>query len=775
MMEGWSAIDKVMPFTHAVGRVSDGKGSAILIALPEKKSPHSAGGGGNSLKSGSEAETSGERYLKPMGLLLTTSFVMSECETAMDSTVTFMEKPVAGTAIQLGREPRPFSVCVRADQKFVSSVKPKKKLKSWKEKDYSTLPDYILYSELSRMMEEEEGEEEIGYSMVYVDMEPVESSDTFFPSAEGSSGMGSSTQKVKTGHTAAGNPTNAVDGLHLIKPLPLPLLVSRIPPINVGDAHLMVTHINGLEQSYVALKVVAVYPDYCEYESGSILCDFSSGGAVFDMQGNFIGLQHQCNTECIALRTHSIVRHLFQSDLLGLCCCPISDLPLAIMEAGGVSEKQRADMFNEPFGILQSSYLMDVGDKGGHLINYKDIERVRARGEVGSLSPSRVPSFEEVYQEFFSNTFDSLLHMLFAFWYNSPLTRKILDNIIDRKYALRHPEVATAGGIGIIMEVLDSHPEDEALVEKCLAALTLLCLHFSNLSVFIQVNGILTVMEALRMYLHHTTILQWGVHCLMCATDPSQSSAPSKSVDLFLRSNGLELLTYALKRHGRTNSNLCSWIGALLNNVLISNTAYAVLLHQRGLTVGVMPLIVHYRSDRMALNGLIPFFSRVLVLVREYAEEKRKSSSAQDEGSRSTNGGVDTSQLPPPAPFTSPTSDLPTLLAEFLVLASTNEPLLSLLVELCESESILCAATSVALLGHIADIFSVFVYFKTPLRSAWWIVIAETVKRLQQHLPAERELIRRLHTLVESVQQQSVTREHDGSEPPGSFCSLPAS
>lgn len=744
MMEGWSAIDKVMPFTHAVGRVSDGKGSAILIALPDNCTPkpnrrkpsrgdvlHHNASQTEPIHLSKQDPEAEDNYLRPLGLVLTTSFVLSDCESAMERHVTFLEKCVAGTSIQLGRVPRPFSVGVRADRKFVTSVKPKKKSKSWKDEDFQSMPDSLIYSELSRLMDDDEEEEEIGFAMSYVDIDPLENEpgwqrsdsheggamddDMMYGSGFGASNasslgygsMGSaremgSNPRHRSPHAPNmhslpqryrhGAPPSAsgatsrgplqspkdIDGLHLIKPLPLPLLVSRIPPIKIGDPHLMVTHINGIERSYVALKVTAVYEDYCEYESGSLLCDFSSGGAVFDMQGNFIALQHQCGVHCIGLLTHSIVRHLFQSDLLGLCCCPISDLPLAILQNGGISDKQRADMFNEPFSILQSSHVMDVGDKGNQLLNYKDIERVRAR-EGGFLTANRVPSFEEVYDEFFADNFESLLHMLFAFWYNSPLTRRVLENIMARKYAPLHPDVATAGGIGIMMELMDGHPEDGELIESCLAALTPLCLHASNLSVFIQVNGIPSVMETLSMYLHKPIILQWGVHCLMCATDAHQTCQSTRSVELFLRASGLDLVTYALKKHGLTNRNLTSWIGTLLNNVLVCNTGFVTWMHQKGLPIAVIQFILAFRGDRLVLSGLLPFYCHVVTLVREYHQQHVVPVVAAGKlGGMTPPQRLSTPLPPQPAPAivtpTAPTPTAPSSPPPPLIVASPNAP-----------------------------------------------------------------------------------------------------
>lgn len=695
-MEGWSAIDKVMPYAHAVGRVSNGKGSVILIAVGDNSSQ-------NVKLGGKRSNENDEEQLGAMGLVLTTSHVLGSCEEAMDRTVTFLEKPVAGTAIQLGREPRAFSVSLRGDRRFVSSMKQRNKGTSWKEKDFSTMSNAALYNELNRIDDEEE---DIGYSMTYLDMYPSTVDALHHDNSE--------RQTCLSQHTAAQN----VDSLHLIKPLPLPLLFSKIPPVKVGDAHLMVTHINGLERSYVALKVLRVHEDYCEYETASFLCDFSSGGATFDMMGNFIGLQHQFADQCIALFTQSIVSRLFQADLLGLCCCPISSLPLAVLQEGGMSENERNERFNQPFSILQSNPLMDVSFTGNQLMNFGDIERSRARAT--SALASRIPSFEEVYEEFYvPNRFDSLLHMLFAFWYNSELTRRVLERMMAQEYTALHPTVATSGGIGVLMELIDGHAEDAALVERCLAALTLLCLHFCNLSVFIQVKGILTVMEVMSSYIHHSTILQWGVHCVMSATDPSQTCEATASVELFLRMNGLDLSLYALKEHGASNRNLTSWVGSCLHNVLLSNSAYVSLFHQKGLTYGVVPFIEQYRSDRLVLCGLLPFFSSLVVASKEAVE----------------GGGLPRAMQPtdvPIPPFAAGEPD--TAAGRFVAFVRGHDALLDILRETCESEmSQTCSSSCIEeLFEPICDLLAVYLECRTITDREFW----KTVEATRNHLRA---------------------------------------
>lgn len=773
-------------------------------------SSSSSGGGVEESRKHKKVEESSTR---PMGLLLTTSFVLPDPDVAARSAATFLENPVAGTTVHFKREPHSFTVGIRPDKQFVTSIKPQEesskapfveRSKKRPEKnsmddtsnaihsptdsmeakgstslDYTATKPSCEYPGFFNEEEEEEEEEEIGYTVSFINVDPLPfvpeplSSSVLFSSSLSSplrtcfplgekgrckplSSLFSQRKSKETSLKSVRPPSLPrcspsvlspleIDGLHLIQPLPLPLLLSHLPPIQVGDCHLIVTHINGARRAYVPLRVAAVYDDYCQYESDALMKDFSSGGAAFDRYGNFVGLQHQRGDSCISLLTSSIVRQLFQSDLLGMCQSPISDLPLVALRSGPtISNKNRADMFNEPFHILQSKYVMDVGDKGNELANFSDIERVRSmaqrvsgvayfsnsfgaekkeeietpkksyyKGELvknNPLSPRRLPphyvqpfrmdsapdvwvhgysqhnrhsaavmanapSFEAVYNEFFtpfgsaslgfssrssggiissrfsctcgnsgnedgakgmpsfisfnapgtlSSSFQSLIHLLFAFWYNSPLMQRVLKELTEKKYAPLRPHMATSGGIGAILEILDGHREDHELVENCLGCLALLCLDVGNLAVFIQLNGVVSVTEVLQFYLHDSKVLQWGIRCIMSATNTQETPQARESIDIFLRYDGFEVVTYALNRHGPKNHSLVGWIGVLLDHLLDTKEAYGylVLMLQKGLPVKVVTFLSENYQTEVVLSGLLPFLAHLIVKIRQYYKDK---------------------------------------------------------------------------------------------------------------------------------------------------------
>ncbi|TPP51960.1 hypothetical protein CGC20_4885 [Leishmania donovani] len=436
-LEGWSAVDKVAKFSQAVGRVSGGRGTAILIALIDGKAQlidtpsigllGNSGNNGSNLSHGlthwhrSDGCRSTQRAQQPsnsgwcagrpgasrssttpqsppaLGVLLTTSYVLRSPQDMADASVCFLDQPIVGMAALLGREPKPMHVGLCSAFGFVSSVATPKK-----EREYtcrtSTVatacrsrlddePDYLLYAAAAGDSEEDETVE-IGFTLTYCEVFPTHDDATYpkerspplnpsqpggshgcsaesamsspserGPSYEGGAGLGKEADGTAASlsefslprergakgvasdaaHAAGGPQVNrlasdaarrrfsgAQDSLCQVQPLHVPLLLSAIPAIKVGDVHLMITHVNDGRRSYRVQRVAAVFADYCLYEPtsfGEVTC---SGGPVFNMQGDFIGVQHERNGQSLCLLIKSIVRHLFDAGLLGMCRAPIS-------------------------------------------------------------------------------------------------------------------------------------------------------------------------------------------------------------------------------------------------------------------------------------------------------------------------------------------------------------------------------------------------------------------------------------------------------------------
>ncbi|CAJ04872.1 conserved hypothetical protein [Leishmania major strain Friedlin] len=437
-LEGWSAVEKVAKFSQAVGRVSGGRGTAILIGLIDSEAQlidaSSIGRLGNSGNNGTNLShgfthwhrndgcCSTQRAQQPsnsgwcagrpgasrgstppqgppaLGVLLTTSYVLRSPQDMTDASVCFLDQPIAGMAASLGREPKPVHVGLCSAFGFVSSAASPKKERECTCRTSTAAtacrsrlddePDYLHCAAAAGDSEEDETEE-IGFTLTYCEVFPThddaaypkepsprlnssQSGDSHGcsaesatsspsgrgPRCEGGAGLGKEADGTPASlsefalprergakgvasdaaHASGGPQANrfasdaarrrfcgAQDSLCQVQPLHLPLLLSAIPAIKVGDVHLMITHVNDGRRSYRVQHVAAVFADYCLYEPtsfGEVTC---SGGPVFNMQGDFIGVQHERHGQSLCLLLKSIVRHLFDAGLLGMCRAPVSE------------------------------------------------------------------------------------------------------------------------------------------------------------------------------------------------------------------------------------------------------------------------------------------------------------------------------------------------------------------------------------------------------------------------------------------------------------------
>ncbi|CCW70189.1 unnamed protein product [Phytomonas sp. Hart1] len=515
--KGWEIIERVTPFVHAVGRVEgpQGRGSAIFVSL--------------SAPVPSVSPLEGEDSL---AVLLSTSEVLPGSPGALAGMfVAFMEQPIVGTAAALGRKPIPFFLALRGDAGLVSSVE-------------APLP--------KEPVSDKTAVEEVGFTLTY----------------------------CETTHQCGS--FKGGDGLHQIRPLPLPLRPSMISPVQIGDTHLLVTHVDGLERRYVVRSVVAVFEDYCEYAQDSgrrRLGEFSSGGAVFNERGDFIGLQHYRN-HSICMFATSIVRYLFYSGHLAMC----------------------------QFPILEPSLTEKTLDGG-------DLQALTPTKITLAPLTAQIPSYLEVYNEFMTG-YDSFLHMLSAFGYSPMLTQKVLETMVSPSYECELRIVAATQVVGVILGIVDTYPHLESLVNIALIVLSRLCMHNSNLYVFIHAEGISTVTEVLKMYLHQPRVLQWGVYCLHRVVDekiPLEYRAAS--VDLILRCSFLDFAMHTLQTHGRTESthtHLVRWISLLLANLIEVQPYVVTWLAEKDYMPLWVDIMKTYLKEEVVIQALLLVLQKIL-------------------------------------------------------------------------------------------------------------------------------------------------------------------
>jgi hypothetical protein len=770
---GWSAVDKVAQFSHAVGRVSGGRGSAILIALIDSQGqlidpaadPISSRIGGSPrtaptqpLKAGSlrfnarsshdsfrsafagsvtslertgrEGNSRRVRDMKqmPLGVLLTTSHVLSTPEEAEEATVTFLDQLGLMTVASLGYDSQPMRVPLRGAYGFVTSStgvnehnaryrhgvargrdrhrrgsdgsRSCDRSGSWRRPDADLdEPDYLLYR--CQDTSDEEATDDVGFTLTFCDIFPLptETASSASPhtpslrsSGRGYDGSGSSAahpissshldegntsvspgqrsavSEVGTAYTAAsrsGAPS-ARRNLLLVQPLPVPLLLSTIPDVKVGDAHLIITHASNGRRCYRVHHVAVVYPDYCEYKLDNASEDESSGGPVFNSAGDFVGIQHERHGHSICLLMKSIVRNLFASDLLGMCRSPISEasvkkrephvragvpaagpvantsIEMATMGNGVYSPKMsfkrsersfRTNSLAEtPAASLRTGIATNVGG-GGSGGDFDTVASAAGPSALSALPPStsrkplsqEVPGYEAVFEEFYSG-FDSLSHILYAFPHSRQLLKLALENLSQMKYSNGLDQMSTIGGVGAILETIDGYPQDEAIVSGALAAMCRICIYERNLAMFLHLDGVVTTMEIMKEYVHQPTVLQWGMYLLVTATDAAAVSA-AQCAEMIVQSRGPQLFVNVLRVHGKVqrksavrhlqHNRLVRWTCDLIANLLVSDPLCSTLFLREDFLAVLLQLLFDYAGNLFLTEGLVHVFC---VFVRCFAD-----------------------------------------------------------------------------------------------------------------------------------------------------------
>ncbi|RNF26095.1 uncharacterized protein Tco025E_01623 [Trypanosoma conorhini] len=687
-MDGWSVIEKISDFTHAVCRVTDGRGSAILVALPSADSAACCG-------VFQDGQQQPQLRRNSTGVLLTTSFVFPSRGEAEGVTVTFLEQPVAGTSAREGGSVEPLQVPVTVDKVFVcsTSAAPSRTRHKWgaggasmsvsgnaRSVDYNaTRGSSRSPSHRSFLPEEDAEEEELGYTLTFCEMNPMSYSGapansftrsshsaghSLVFSAEASTSVACTAPVAPAVQTRLSAPssgrherpniavgpsfsgTGSLGGRsatqqresRLIKPLPLPLLLSRIAPVRVGDRHLMITHVNGKERHYVVQTVKKVGRDSCEYDFFDPASEFSSGGPIFDMRGDFVGLQHQSGNHSYGIFISSIVRHLFQSSVLGVCRPPVVDV--------GVDEAKfdmhavvPDEVFNQPFHLNQRYCVFNVG-AGDQLIEFEDFERMRMRSDIrgSTLPPSLVaPASDQVWQEFYHG-FHSLILMLHAFSHVPKLTKLALEEITSHEHRNYLPEVASLGGIGVVLEIIDGYPENEEVVLAALTVLARSSLYTSNREAIFRCDGVLTVLEIMNEYSHHGAIQLWGFCCLYNVM-ASDSPVHAESIEIFAHSQGIPLAIEALRVH-RDQRFLLRHTALALRCVAKEDIRYAHAMVRGDVTNVVVDRMNDNSEDPFVFLGLATLLRELLlafgnensVTAEDFPAEARASETAWGDG-----------------------------------------------------------------------------------------------------------------------------------------------
>lgn len=588
--DGWNAIEKVVDFTHAVGRVGR-RGSCILISVPVPA---------NSVHNG---------HTNHHGIVFTTSFVAQNREEAKELEVTFLEQPVTGSNAK--GTVKPVTVRLRGDTIFYCSARaPPKRNVDYFIEDESGRPEYVSDAPSNEAEDEDSAVqvEELGYTIVACDLDSA---------------------------------NDARQSIRGITPLPLPLILATIPVVHVGDTHLLVTHENSKHRRYVIATVTEVHDHHCAYHHTDPTCQFSSGGSVFSTTGEFLGIQHQCGESSYCIFIRDVVSHLFESGMLGLCKVPLlsADSEDARDEEGELNPNAviSDQEFNEPFNALQRTRLIDVG-AGDQIVNFEELQIVQRRKETGCLKGEtvRVRRHSEVWDYWTSvagapgsaNYYRCLILLLAAFPYQSKLCCRILSELTCHENRHHIASVASHGGVGIMLEVLDSHPQDQTLVQTAVTSLARVSLYDANKESIARSDGVPVILAVMREFMVVYDIQQWALYLLLNLLEGQEARACAKSIMAYA---GLELIIQSLERHGK-GSHLQRWGWQALGRVVRLMSFNPASLSMIFLGLGGFALLTRrleeYWKDGYVCFGIVYALHALLHVDEEYDKLTTTAASA---------------------------------------------------------------------------------------------------------------------------------------------------
>lgn len=144
----------------------------------------------------------------------------------------------------------------------------------------------------------------------------------FFTSVSAGSAVGG--EAASLGYSVVACDVVSVNGesggtLHSVVPIPLPIILSKVPPVCEGDCQLFVSFADGGPQRrYYVSEVGAVFESHAVHTEIDQATTVATGGPVFNSAGEFVGLQHMTSASCsYCVFIKDIVSHMYESLVLG--------------------------------------------------------------------------------------------------------------------------------------------------------------------------------------------------------------------------------------------------------------------------------------------------------------------------------------------------------------------------------------------------------------------------------------------------------------------------
>ena len=577
--EGWDIVEQVTSFIYAVGRIPR-KGTCILIAKPEAN----------------------------RGILLTTSYVLKHRHDAADLSAFFFETATLGSGLA-GVPTRPVVVALRPAKFFFSSAQPS---------------DDVRVND----------DDSLGYSVVACDILAADVSPPPPPprrhlpnNNSGANTTHAPNDSVSMMASSIGTSTIAQiqaakgkrDSISCILPLALPLIVSKIPKTEVGDRHLLVTHVNGEgRRKYYVCTVVEVNENYCVYEQVDPTAHFASGGPVFSKGGEFIGIQHQSGDFNFCIFIRDVVVHLFDSAMLGGCGIKIGDT-----DGERIGDEDAYHPSNSALHVLKDEQhraatggLLDppndesVGPAGDFVIPYHVYERRRVKVAQGPPQETLLlRKHLEIWKEWYDpSDYRSLVLLLHAFPHHSKLLGLVLKELTCHEQRHNIHRIAELGGIGVLVEALDNMAFNESVMVAGMTALGRISLYDENRDALTRCDGTTVVARLLGEYINSNDVAQWAIYCLLNMCHGNASA--SENIATVVRCDGLRTILKAVAIWEKS-PYLQKWAAALLGHIVADNKAFFDMAIELRVCSMAVDRIQAFKSEDHVVTSLVFLVERL--------------------------------------------------------------------------------------------------------------------------------------------------------------------
>ena len=354
-------------------------------------------------------------------------------------------------------------------------------------------------------------------------------------------------------------------------PLGLPICAPFTLGVKAGDICLIIQHPNGVEpRKYHLTTATEVHDNHVVHVSRATPQYTASGGAVFNDDGEFVGIGHMANGAHVTINLHTIVSHMFRFGLLRYFDAGLGDSDPMLIDKYTCLGEEKEDPTSD-----------------GQVVYWKDIWN-------SWYDPER---------------YGTVVLLLQAFYYHRELALLALHELACHQQRFNIKLMSSLGAIDVIIHVMRFYRDDVDVTCQAVSTLGSAADHEDNLRNIEACDTLPLLIQNLEEYAHKPRVLEWTACVLSSLFTSGERSAVSK--DTFTALGGIPLLAKALRAY-RNNSYLAKRAAAAFGSLADSNVSFASLCLDEEVHFVLSEILTFepYRHEEAScieavLNGLV--------------------------------------------------------------------------------------------------------------------------------------------------------------------------